>query len=374
MKPTDTSVWFALVLIGAVAPAAAQVTLAPLTEPLRLAAPVRPTKSGTAVYIVQLKDAGAANYKGGVSGFAATKPAAGQHIDRSSPAVDTYVKHIEQTHDRLLGEIGAPGSKLYSFRYTLNGFAAELSAAQVSRLAQRPEIERIWLDTDQQVQTNNSPIFLGLENQTGGLRADLKLRGEGVVIGIIDSGVAPNHPSLSDVVEHIPRACQSQWARSSWLGRWLCHSVRRNPPTQLVYEPPVDFRGACEVGDGFAAEACNNKLVGARSYIDGFLFRHELDPREFRSPKDADGHGTHVATVAAGNSVPARLFGTRVARISGIAPRARVAIYKACWLKPGEIRATCATSDLTRAIDDAVADGVDIINYSLGSLETDLTA
>ena len=68
------------------------------------------------------------------------------------------------------------------------------------------------------------------------------------------------------------------------------------------------------------------------------------------------------------------MFGTRVARVAGIAPRARVAVYKACWIKPGETRATCATSDLARAVDDAVADGVDIINYSLGSLETDLSA
>ncbi len=97
-------------------------------------------------------------------------------------------------------------------------------------------------------------------------------------------------------------------------------------------------------------------------------------PNEFRSPKDADGHGTHIATIVAGNPVDAYLFGTRVARVSGIAPRARIAVYKACWLKPGETRATCATSDLTRAIDDAVADGVDIINYSIGSLETDLTS
>jgi subtilisin family serine protease len=92
------------------------------------------------------------------------------------------------------------------------------------------------------------------------------------------------------------------------------------------------------------------------------------------SPKDADGHGTHITTAIAGNPVSAYLFGTRVARIAGIAPRARIAVYKACWLEPGAFRATCATSDLARAIDDAVADGVDIINYSLGSLETDLTA
>jgi hypothetical protein len=69
-----------------------------------------------------------------------------------------------------------------------------------------------------------------------------------------------------------------------------------------------------------------------------------------------------MATIVAGNVVDATLLGTRVARISGIAPRARIAVYKACWLKPGELRGTCTTSDLVRAIDDAVADGVDLIN------------
>ena len=84
-------------------------------------------------------------------------------------------------------------------------------------------------------------------------------------------------------------------------------------------------------------------------------------------PRDADGHGTHIATIAAGNFVDATLAGTFVARINGIAPRARVAVYKACWLEPGQIRGTCSTADLARAIEDAVADGVDIINYSVGS-------
>jgi hypothetical protein len=81
-----------------------------------------------------------------------------------------------------------------------------------------------------------------------------------------------------------------------------------------------------------------------------------------------------VATIVAGNSVDAWLLGTRVARVSGIAPRARVAIYKACWLKTGDAEPTCATSDLVRAIDDAVADGVDLINYSVGAVETELDA
>ncbi len=361
-------------LLAVAAPIRAQVTVAPLTEPLGVSGPVTPVKSGRAVYIVKLRDAGAATYKGGVTGFAATKPGAGERLDSGSGAVETYVKHIEQTHDRLLATVGASGSKVYSFRYTLNGFAARLSAAQVSRLAQLGEVERIWLDSEQQVQTIASAAFLGLEDQVGGLRADLKLRGENVVIGVIDSGVAPNHPSLADVIQHVPRACESDWARSSWLGLWLCDSHRNNPVTERVYEPPNGFRGICQEGEGFEASACNNKLIGARYYVDGFLFTSQLDEDEFRSPRDADGHGTHIATTVAGNAVSARLFGTRVGRIAGIAPRARVAVYKACWLKPGEVRATCATSDLVRAIDDAVADGVGIINYSIGSMETDLTA
>jgi subtilisin family serine protease len=363
-----------LLLGGPMPGAVAQVTHVPLTDPLRLAAPVRPVKGGAAIYIVKLKAPGAATYKGEMAGFAATKPERGERLSRQAAAVQSYAEHLEQSHDRLLAQVGATGSKVYSFRYALNGFAAKLTAAQVSRLAQRADVERIWLDTEQRVQTNNSAIFLGLEDQAGGLRADLELRGEDIVVGIIDSGIAPNHPSLSDIEERIPRACRSRWARASWLGRWLCHSYRHNPPTTLVYDAPDGFRGACEAGDGFAPTDCNNTVVGARFYVDGFLFRWELDPGEFLSPKDADGHGTHIATTVAGNPVDAYLFGTRVARVAGVAPRARVAVYKACWLKPGETRASCATSDLARAIDDAVADGVDIINYSVGSLETDLTA
>ncbi|HEX7079791.1 MAG TPA: S8 family serine peptidase [Gammaproteobacteria bacterium] len=344
------------------------------TGPLSLAAPVRPAKGASAVYLVKLKRPGAAAYKGGTPGYAATKPAPGGKLDATSAAVESYVKHLELTHDRLLADVGAAAAKIYSFRYAMNGFAARLTPDQASRLAQRDEVERIWLDSDQRLNTNNSAVFLGLQNPVGGLRADLGLLGEDVVIGFIDSGITPGHPSLLDVEAHMPRACESRWARASWLGRWLCHSVRHDPPTTSEYGPPEGFHGICQEGEGFPATSCNNKIVGARYYIDGFLARHELDPNEFRSPRDADGHGTHIATVAAGNPTSARLFGTRIGRVAGIAPRARVAVYKACWLEPGEQRATCATSDLARAIDDAVADGVDIINYSVGSLETDLTA
>ena len=344
------------------------------TTPLSLTAPARPAKGGGEVYIVQLREPAVVNYAGGLAGFAATRPFANAKIEPTSSPVQSYVKYLEDSHDRLLANAGVNTEKLHSYRYAFNGFAALLTADQVSRLRRDPAVNRIWVDTEQRVQTTNSAVFLGLEDQSGGLRADLKLRGEGIIVAVIDSGIAPGHPSLRDTEEKIPERCQSDWAEASWLGIFLCSAVRRNPPLDVLFEPPADFFGVCEAGHGFEPTDCNNKLVGARYYIDGFLSRNELDPGEFMSPRDADGHGTHIATTIAGNEVTADLFGIRIGRISGIAPSARIAAYKACWLRPGAVRASCSTSDLVRAIDDAVADGADIINYSVGNLEAGLDA
>jgi subtilisin family serine protease len=374
-----TTLWICFALGGALPLAAARLAAQPLApiaapSPIGAALPALPAKEPASVYIVQLRAPAAASYKAGQSGLAAAKPGAGQRRDASSVQVEAYAKQLEQTHDRLLASVGAAGAKVYSFRYALNGFAARLTAGQASRLASRPEVARVSIDTEQRLQTNNSAVFLGLLDQNGGLRADRGLRGEGIVVGVIDSGIAPDHPGLRDHEEQVPRACRGRWATASWLGLILCHAVRDDPPLRQTYEPVASFHGTCQTGDRFRAEDCSNKIVGARYYIDGFRARNELDPGEFVSPRDAAGHGTHIATIIAGNATTASLFGTRIGTISGIAPRARIAVYKACWLRPGTDDAHCATSDLARAIDDAVADGVDLINYSVGSLDPDLTA
>lgn len=76
--------------------------------------------------------------------------------------------------------------------------------------------------------------------------------------------------------------------------------------------------------------------------------------------RDTEGHGTHVASIAAGNAgVPADIFDIPRGTISGIAPSARLAIYKACTQRG------CSNINLLAAIDQAVADGVDIINFSI---------
>jgi len=290
-----------------------------------------------------------------------------RHFDAGAPSVRRYADRLTARHDAALDSVGAGSEKLYSYHYALNGFAARLTPAQARKLKARKDVRRVWEDRPKFVETNDSGVFLGLTSAKGGLRSDLALRGEDIVIGVIDSGIAPGHPSLSDKEPaKRPRVCNSEWGQTSLLGLWLCQRFK-NRPDNLVYTPLPGWQGECAPGDRFLATYCNNKLIGARYYIKGFLDEYDLDPNEFRSPRDADGHGTHIATTAAGNSVQATLAGTRVAKISGMAPRARIAVYKACWLEPGAARGTCSTADLAGAIEDAVADGVDIINYSIGS-------
>ncbi len=290
-----------------------------------------------------------------------------RRFDPASPAVRRYAKQLTAEHDRVLDSVNGRPEKIYSYRYALNGFAARLTPAQARKLRNRKDVRNVWEDRRKSVATNASSSFLGLTAPDDGLRRALGLQGEGVVIGVIDSGIAPGHPSFSDRRPvRRPRVCRTDWAKTSLLGLWLCQRFK-NREDEIVYTRPPDWQGQCEAGENFLATACNNKLIGARYYIDGFLEQYDLDPGEFLSPRDADGHGTHIASTAAGNAVDATLGGTRVARIVGIAPRAHVAVYKACWLEPGQVRGTCSTADLTRAIEDAVADGVDIINYSLGS-------
>ena len=325
------------------------------------------------VYIVQLAQPPALSYRGKPGGLAATRPAKGKRFNPHSGNVRQYSRHLTDSHDDLLQSVGAHDGKVYSYRYTFNGFAAKLTPVQAQKLRSKKNVLNVWEDQVRYLSTNDSPIFLGLFDSQGGLVTDLGLKGEDVVIGIIDSGIAPEHASFSDSKPASrPRLCRSTWAETSLLGIWLCLRFDRRDD-EVTYEPPIDWNGSCEVGERFTSDNCNNKIIGARFYIDGFLESFDIDPNEFVSPRDADGHGTHIASTAAGNEVRAVLAGTDVDRINGIAPRARIAVYKACWLEPGQVRGSCATSDLQRAIEDAVADGVDIINYSVGNTDISIS-
>ena len=328
-------------------------------------------------YIVQLREPGAAEIH--AQTFGSRAAGGGQALrsairfDRNSAAVQSYTRRLEAAQDSVITRIGPGTRKIHSYRYSLNGFSARMTPLQAAKMESMPEVLAVWEDEIRPLTTNFSRDFLELFDNERGLRGPLDLDGEDVVIAFIDSGIVPNHPSLEDSRQSGPRACRSTWADVSFLGQWLCRQYK-NAAETLLYEPLDDWNGACEAGDGWTEEDCNNKLIGARYFFDGAVASGPIDSGEFFSPRDVDGHGTHTATTGAGNRTDASAFGTLLGRVEGIAPRARVAVYKACWLRPGTTRATCNTSDLALAIDTAVADGVDIINYSVGNTRRDVTA
>ncbi len=313
------------------------------------------------IYIVQLHEPAAIN--------APEIRSRERRFDPRSTAVRRYAADLSERHDELLASVGAgTDARVYSYRYSFNGFAARLTVEQATGLAASPEVLRIWQDSTRKLRTNASAGFLGLNDPASGLRQAHGLKGEDIVIAVIDSGITPGHPSFADTAPgKRPRICRSSWASKALLGRWLCRRFKKR--ITHLYKAPQEWYGRCDAGEGFQASDCNNKLIGARFYMRGFQAQYDMDDNELLSPRDADGHGTHIASIAAGNSVQASLGGTEVATISGMAPRARIAVYKACWLRTGATRSTCAMSDLQQAIEDAIADGAHVINYSIGTSE-----
>lgn len=126
---------------------------------------------------------------------------------------------------------------------------------------------------------------------------------------------------------------------------------------------PARWRGICQTGAAFDATSCNRKIIGARWYTGGI--DAENLKGEYMSARDLNGHGTHTASTIAGGRVRNVSYGglgSGVAR--GGAPRARLAVYKACWGPVGNNQ--CSDAALLAAIDDAIKDSVDVLSLSLG--------
>ena len=326
------------------------------------------------VYIVQLAAPSAADVHAKMTPATYKAGAARTRFDKSAPAIQEYAARLVAEQDKALARAGAGTELVYRYQYGLNGFAARMHPSQAHKLENLPEVLHVWEDEIRPLTTNNSLEFLGLFDNDGGLRGTPGLDGDGIIIGVIDSGIAPEHPALQDTREaDRPSMCVGDWAENTFLGKWLCHRFEKREDV-LVFEPPENWNGDCQAGERFAISDCNNKLIGARYFVSGAEATGPIDAGEILSARDVDGHGTHTATTAAGNRVKASIFGSFIGRVEGVAPGARVAVYKACWLRPGDSRASCNTSDLANAIDAAVADGVDIINYSVGSSLTRITA
>ncbi len=288
-------------------------------------------------YIVVLKDSPIIAYEGDLQGYQATKPGKGQKVNPNSAHVRKYQDFLEKSQAASLKAAGASSSQaVHNYTFALNGYSAFLTAAQVELVRSQKDVLMVLEDQMRYAETDSSPSFLGLTDEGGAYAKGYN--GEGVVVGVIDTGIWPEHPSFAD---------DGSFA----------------PPSVVLDD---STRSACDFGnsDHNAADVpftCNNKLIGARQMLDTYRAIIGATPSEFDSARDDNGHGSHTASTAAGNAgVVATMYGKTVGTISGIAPRAHVIAYKGLGSLGG------FTSDLASAIDQAVIDGVDVINYSIG--------
>ncbi|MGH9042033.1 MAG: S8 family serine peptidase, partial [Acidimicrobiia bacterium] len=253
-----------------------------------------------------------------------------------------YVDRLDRLEAETLAGAGVdPGRPAYRFRTALNGFAARLTPTEAARLRRLPSVAAVAPSS--RFHVRGGPVaapgtvgeafeFLGLPQGIWEQAGGADHAGEGVVVGIVDSGIHPEHPSFAD---------------------------------DGSYTVPEGWKGTCQKGEQWAADLCNGKLVGARYFVEGFG-RDKVIEEDFLSARDALWHGSHVAGIAVGNGgVRPDLKGNDlgIEALAGIAPRAHLAVYKTCW-NEGD----CDDADLTAAIDAAVADGVDVLNLSIGGI------
>ncbi|ERN19437.1 subtilisin-like protease SBT1.2 [Amborella trichopoda] len=217
---------------------------------------------------------------------------------------------------------------VYAYNKVIDGFAARLTPAEIESVKAKDGFLHAYPDKLLRLQTTRTPQFLGLSpNQGVWPEAGF---GNGTIVGVLDTGIWPEHPSLDPA---------------------------GMPP------PPAKWKGVCvDAGEEFNSSNCNNKLIGAQFFNAGAkAMLGEAELPGLNSPRDTDGHGTHTATTAAGGFVPnAEVLGNAEGTAAGMAPHAHLAIYKVCF---GEV---CADSDILAALDQAVEDGVDVLSLSLG--------
>ncbi|ESW17469.1 hypothetical protein PHAVU_007G242100 [Phaseolus vulgaris] len=223
--------------------------------------------------------------------------------------------HISMVQN-ILGSKFPADTLLHSYKKSFNGFVAKLTEEAAVRMAGLDGVVSVFPNKKNELHTTRSWDFIGLSQSVERTSTE-----SDIIIGVIDSGIWPESDSFND---------------------------------QGFGPPPKKWKGSCH---NFT---CNNKIIGAKY----FNMRDSYEKDDFISPRDADGHGTHCASTAAGNSVKSTsFFGLASGTARGGVPSARIAVYKPCW------SSGCEDADILQAYDEAIEDGVDIISISLGPSE-----
>jgi len=301
-------------------------------------AAARVSAEGRGVWIVRFVEPALASHLGAPlpdgEVLAATSPLAtgATRLDVDAPMARAYLAELAKRREARLQvaaqRLGRVLEPLFVFDVVLNGVALELDTTEAARLADLPGVAAIEREHVDQLQDDVATDWTGAPQVWSGA-VGIASRGEGVVVGVIDTGIHAQHPAFAAV---------------SPLDGYPHPNLRGG------------FLGLCASGQA----SCNHKLLGIWDFTTGSA------DREPNNGLDVDGHGSHVAGIAVGNplrlerpvsgAVPLRY------EIRGVAPRAHLISYKAC--EGGDTG--CPGAWTLAAINQAVRDGVDVLNYSIG--------
>ncbi|XVF79949.1 hypothetical protein PTKIN_Ptkin15bG0031200 [Pterospermum kingtungense] len=252
-----------------------------------------------------------------------------QSLENSTPWYEAMLNSIAEVSSQEEDESEAtPPELLYAYETVMFGMAARLSSKQLELLSKMDGFQYAVPDGKLSLHTTRTPQFLGLEKGKGLWYAS-NLKSD-VIIGVVDTGIWPEHPSFQD---HGLSAIPKRW------------------------------KGSCTKGTQFSPSNCNRKLIGAKYFFKGFeASEGKINETEYiKSARDSNGHGTHTASTAAGSFVEnASFFGLANGSAAGMRYASRIAVYKSCW-------GFCSGVDVIAAVEEAVSDGVDVLSISLGS-------
>ena len=341
----------------------ALLTVAQLPAAYATPEPVKPSlpAPSRSHYIVTLTDKPIATYGGDVEGLRATRPDKGERVNVTSSRAKRYRTYLEKRQATAAARVGAKPLKQYAV--SLNGFTTSLTPDQVRTLQRAPGVLSVTKDRPRELANNKNPVdFLKLSGSSGVWAAlgGKKNAGRGVVVGVLDSGYWPESKSFGGEPLGTAKPTTADPYRP----------YRSNKNKIIMKKADGgQFTGTCQAGNSFTGGECNTKVIGARFFSSTYESQTPSSQRiDFRSPRDGDGHGTHVGSTAAGNAgVSASVAGHSFGKISGVAPAAKLAVYKVAFTSKTDEKAIVYPSDALAAIDAAISDGVDVINYSVSS-------
>lgn len=300
-------------------------------------------------YIVVFREAPLASYEGNVPGYAKPERLPGKtRLNVRSERAKAYVGYLERRqaeHEAKIGKaLGRSVDVSLRMQHAVNAIVSAMSPSEAARVATMPEVLFVEPVRDVPLDTDVGPVFIGAGPLWDGTNPGSTgpVRGEGTVIGVLDSGINFGSPSFAAV----------------------------DPVDAYAHVNPLGagtFLGTClpgQVDEG----RCNAKLIGGYDFVCGPPANTcgVAGIREEPGFGDTNGHGSHTASTVAGNNRDVAVSGV-TRRLSGVAPRANVIAYDVCYTRLSDGAGLCPNASSAAAVNQAIADGVvDAINFSIG--------